>query len=308
MFALGTGLFKEIIRKDEYYVLVCGPEASGKTTFAEQFRAQCDSKFTMSRRTTIVKFNVDGFVLNLWDVGGNKDLLSIWDRYIEDCHAIIFIVDSCGSEESYELCLQALNKVMTFEQARKVPLMILFNKCDLFDVHLPLSQSASSVQDEEMDTTSKQGSSSTTTNKSELNGIDEGKSFDCIFCNYWVCQKNTQGNGWTSQDDAEYETYKAYGWEQPDFVPPMNTRTPSQCSILTASSTESRGNRKQKQEGVSRAQRLQQLKDACQNLCEQFHRVDNAVFSISALKSVNIERCRRWLTQQLLTFATPLSP
>lgn len=31
MFALGSGIFKEIIRKDEYFVLVCGPEASGKT-------------------------------------------------------------------------------------------------------------------------------------------------------------------------------------------------------------------------------------------------------------------------------------
>lgn len=110
------------------------------------------------------------------------------------------------------------------------------------------------------------------------------------------------GNGWTSQDDADYDLYKAYGWEQPDFVPPVNVRTPSQCSMSTASSIESRGNRRKKQEGLTRAQKLQQLKDACQDLCEQVHRGDLAVFSISALKSVNIERCRRWLVKFRLGF------
>lgn len=129
--------------------------------------------------------------MNFWDVGGNKDLLSLWDRYIEDCHAIVFVVDSCGNEESYELCLQALSrlflqltttnlpfldKVMSFEKAKQVPLMILFNKCDQLDVHLPLSASASSVQDEEMDDVGKPSSSSTTANRSEPNGsiMDEG--------------------------------------------------------------------------------------------------------------------------------------
>lgn len=56
----------------------------------------------------VVKFHVDGFVLHFWDVGGNKDLLDLWDRYIEDCHAIVFVIDSCGDEEHYDLCLKSL--------------------------------------------------------------------------------------------------------------------------------------------------------------------------------------------------------
>lgn len=118
------------------------------------------------------------------------------------------------------------------------------------------------------------------------------------------------GNGWTSQDDADYDAYKAYGWEQADFVPQTNLRTPSQCSISTTSSMESfkkktkNANIEQKST-LSRTERLQHLRDACQELCEQVHRADMAVFSISALKAVNIERTKKWLCQQLLCYATP---
>jgi ADP-ribosylation factor related protein 1 len=32
--------------------------------------------------------------INFWDLGGQKDLQSIWERYYSECHAIVFVVDS----------------------------------------------------------------------------------------------------------------------------------------------------------------------------------------------------------------------
>jgi len=32
--------------------------------------------------------------INFWDLGGQRDLQSIWERYYSECHAIVFVVDS----------------------------------------------------------------------------------------------------------------------------------------------------------------------------------------------------------------------
>ena len=128
----------------------------------------------------------------------------MWDRYIEDCHAIVFVADSFADAERTEATLRALStfilecklvffvlfkycahkvyysftdKLMTFEHAHFVPLMLVYNKCDMLD-------------------------------------------------------------------DAQL------------------------------------------------ALQTQQLRDVCQAACESEHRADIAAFSISALKSLNIERCR----------------
>lgn len=90
------------------------------------------------------------------------------------------------------------------------------------------------------------------------------------------------GNGWTSQDDADYDAYKAYGWEQPDFIPPPTMRTPSQCSISTTSSMESskKSTTNMKQtKMLSRTQQIQHLGDVCQDLCEQVNPADMTRFT-----------------------------
>ncbi|KAI6202847.1 hypothetical protein M3Y94_00487700 [Aphelenchoides besseyi] len=300
MFALGAGMFREMTKKNEYFVLVCGPESSGKTTFSEQFRVQCDPKFHMPKRSTptiglnLVKFDVDGFVLNFWDVGGNEELISMWDKYIEDCHAIVFVVDSCAENDQFEACIRALDKLMNFEHSHVVPLMIVFNKCDLLDIQTTSSEVVESKRDTGTDT-----------------DVDESRADseqNCSHGNGAIHEMTNDNNGWTSQDEANYEVYRAYGWEKPDFVPPPQQRTPSQCSLSTNSSStrdsEKMRNFNKNKTVVSRAQQSQRLRDVCQEICESVHRADMAVFSISALKATNIQRCRNWLSQQLLTFGT----
>ena len=41
-----------------------------------------------------MKFTLRDFILNFWDLGGQADLRSLWDNYLEQCHAIVFIIDS----------------------------------------------------------------------------------------------------------------------------------------------------------------------------------------------------------------------
>ena len=49
--------------------------------------------------TTTVGLNIGeiitaGVKLNFWDLGGQEELQSLWDKYYAESHAVIYIVDS----------------------------------------------------------------------------------------------------------------------------------------------------------------------------------------------------------------------
>lgn len=40
--------------------------------------------------------------LNFWDVGGQQDLQVLWDKYISECHGIVFVVDASNESRLNE--------------------------------------------------------------------------------------------------------------------------------------------------------------------------------------------------------------
>lgn len=68
--------------------------------------------------------------ITFWDLGGQSDLQTIWASYYAECHAILFIVDSCDKDRLEESC-QALGKVMSNMDAEGVPVLMLANKQDV---------------------------------------------------------------------------------------------------------------------------------------------------------------------------------
>ncbi|XP_051142542.1 uncharacterized protein LOC127259327 isoform X2 [Andrographis paniculata] len=70
--------------------------------------------------------------LVFWDLGGQPGLRSIWEKYYEEAHAVIFVVDAaCPSR--FEESKSALEKVLQHEDLQGAPLLILANKQDLQD-------------------------------------------------------------------------------------------------------------------------------------------------------------------------------
>ncbi|KAG0483195.1 hypothetical protein HPP92_011279 [Vanilla planifolia] len=68
--------------------------------------------------------------LVFWDLGGQIGLRTIWEKYYEEAHAIIYVIDaSCPS--SFEDAKSALEKVLRHDDLRGAPLLILANKQDL---------------------------------------------------------------------------------------------------------------------------------------------------------------------------------
>ncbi|CAD5211469.1 unnamed protein product [Bursaphelenchus xylophilus] len=297
MFSLGRGMYQEMVRKDEFFVLVCGAEGVGKTTFAEQIRAQCDPRFKAPKKPSstiglnLVKFETDGFLLNFWDVGGNVELQDLWNRYLDDCHAIIFVAETTGDEEKIEESLQAFERVQKHERALTLPLLILMNKSDQLEEE---KNGENHKIEEGKDVQEAQGPSRLEPKISRDDlfkfierqentpiGMDESSSQTSSIRSspslqdQWKKRKKNEVEesprpgslvrGWTETDDERYDQFKAYGW--------------SSCEM-------------EEEHASNGDKRRLDLMEELRERADKSHRADLAVFSISALKAHNLERCR----------------
>lgn len=68
--------------------------------------------------------------LTVWDIGGQKSMRSNWRYYLDDCKALVFVVDSSDPSRLPEAQM-VLKKCLSDEKLRGVPLMVLANKKDL---------------------------------------------------------------------------------------------------------------------------------------------------------------------------------
>lgn len=138
MFALFSGLWKYLFQKDEYCILILGLDNAGKSTLLEQIKRMYGKNYSglpFEKITTTVglnigKINMSHVKLIFWDLGGQQELQSLWDKYYEECHGVIFVIDSTD-ETRMEESHQAFNKVVQDPQLQGIPLLILVNKQDL---------------------------------------------------------------------------------------------------------------------------------------------------------------------------------
>ncbi|XP_051685080.1 ADP-ribosylation factor-related protein 1 isoform X4 [Oryctolagus cuniculus] len=160
MYTLLSGLYKYMFQKDEYCILILGLDNAGKTTFLEQSKTRFSKNYkgmSLSKITTTVGLNI-GTVdvgkarLMFWDLGGQEELQSLWDKgpargpwpaaaptlhrlppslqYYAECHGVIYVIDSTDEGRLLE-SKQAFEKVVTSEALDGVPVLVLANKQDV---------------------------------------------------------------------------------------------------------------------------------------------------------------------------------
>ncbi|KAL4560488.1 hypothetical protein LXL04_032640 [Taraxacum kok-saghyz] len=110
MFSLFYGLWKYLVSKTEFHVVILGIDKAGKTTLFEKLKTQYSSleglppdRIVPTVELNIGRIETSNSKLVFWDLGGQSGLRSIWEKYYEEAHAVIFVVDaSCPSrfEES----------------------------------------------------------------------------------------------------------------------------------------------------------------------------------------------------------------
>ncbi|XP_054787320.1 uncharacterized protein LOC129298749 [Prosopis cineraria] len=137
MFTLFYGLWKYMFSKTEFHVLILGIDKAGKTTLLEKLKSSYSNleglppdRIVPTVGLNIGRIEVSNTKLVFWDLGGQPGLRSIWEKYYEEAHAVIFVIDAaCPSR--FEDAKSALEKVLRHEDLQGAPLLILANKQDL---------------------------------------------------------------------------------------------------------------------------------------------------------------------------------
>ncbi|GAM20273.1 hypothetical protein SAMD00019534_034480 [Acytostelium subglobosum LB1] len=139
MFGLFYGLWKYMFSKTEYYVLILGLDGAGKTTLLEEIKTKYTKTPGLPPQSIIptVGLNIgriiiDSIKLIFWDLGGQVDLRSIWDKYYTSIHAVIYVVDSADQARLNESKTE-LERIIAHDDLRDVPILLFFNKQDLPD-------------------------------------------------------------------------------------------------------------------------------------------------------------------------------
>ncbi|XP_044507085.1 ADP-ribosylation factor-related protein 1-like isoform X1 [Mangifera indica] len=160
MFSLFYGLWKYMFSKTEFHVLILGIDKAGKTTLLEKLKSLYSNveglppdRIVPTVGLNIGRIEVSNSKLVFWDLGGQNlfflcrgkllmlafcdgldepGLRSIWEKYYEEAHAVVYVIDAaCASR--FEDSKSALEKVLRHEDLQGAPLLILANKQDLPD-------------------------------------------------------------------------------------------------------------------------------------------------------------------------------
>eukprot|EP00008_Paramoeba_atlantica_P012281 CAMPEP_0201476434 /NCGR_PEP_ID=MMETSP0151_2-20130828/1632_1 /ASSEMBLY_ACC=CAM_ASM_000257 /TAXON_ID=200890 /ORGANISM="Paramoeba atlantica, Strain 621/1 / CCAP 1560/9" /LENGTH=192 /DNA_ID=CAMNT_0047856787 /DNA_START=100 /DNA_END=678 /DNA_ORIENTATION=+ len=144
MFGLLSGLWDYAFTKHEMFVLIIGLEEAGKTTFLEKlkgiYKGQRNAKPPPTSPTVglnIARVDAGPIKLTFWDLGGQQGLRSIWQKYMKDASACVFVVDATSTKERIEEARQTLKWVLEDPNMGRIPLLVVANKQDIPGSRLP---------------------------------------------------------------------------------------------------------------------------------------------------------------------------
>ena len=112
-------------------ITILGLQSAGKTTLA---RVLAGGEFTTDSLPT-VGFNLKRIqrghiTLKAWDIGGQPQYRTMWERYCVSSSCIVFVVDS-ADREALPVAREELQALLENDSLSGIPLLVLGNKSDL---------------------------------------------------------------------------------------------------------------------------------------------------------------------------------
>ncbi|KAF9793190.1 P-loop containing nucleoside triphosphate hydrolase protein [Thelephora terrestris] len=136
MYHLLKGFHEYLTRKEEFSVIIVGLDGAGKTTLLEKIKTLYNDvpgltpdKIAPTVGQNMGKITLPSTILKFWDLGGQKGIRSIWPRYYDDCHAVVYVIDAEDRERLGE-GWEVFDSVLSNPQILNVPLLLLANKQD----------------------------------------------------------------------------------------------------------------------------------------------------------------------------------
>lgn len=122
------------LKKDETEarILVLGLDNAGKTTILKKLSEEDASHIMPTQGFNVKSLQVDGFKLNMWDIGGQKSIRPYWRNYYEQTDALIYVIDSADRRRLEETGVE-LTQLLEEEKMTGAPVMIFANKQDLLN-------------------------------------------------------------------------------------------------------------------------------------------------------------------------------
>ncbi|CCM03208.1 uncharacterized protein FIBRA_05332 [Fibroporia radiculosa] len=125
-----------ILYEEEFSVIILGLDGAGKTTLLEKIKTLYNDtpglapdKIGPTVGQNMGKITLPSTILQFWDLGGQRGIRSIWHRYYDDCHAVVFVLDAQDRERLGE-GWEVFDSVLSSPKILGVPLLLLANKQD----------------------------------------------------------------------------------------------------------------------------------------------------------------------------------
>merc|ERR1719163_578731 len=114
----------------EARILVVGLDNAGKTTILKAMSDEKIEDIMPTQGFNIKSLTHDGFKLNVWDIGGQREIRPYWKNYYEGTDGIVYVVDS-ADDMRIEEAHKELTDILGEEMLAKVPLLVYANKQDM---------------------------------------------------------------------------------------------------------------------------------------------------------------------------------
>ncbi|XP_072512788.1 ADP-ribosylation factor-like protein 11 [Salminus brasiliensis] len=128
---MGPMLSKKFLKTQQ--VVLMGLDSSGKSTLLYRLHRGVVMETLPTIGFNVVTLELDKkTTLTVWDIGGQGSMRANWRYYLEECEALVFVVDAADRARMDEAS-KALKKILKDQNMTDVPLLVLANKSDLPD-------------------------------------------------------------------------------------------------------------------------------------------------------------------------------
>eukprot|EP00968_Pinguiococcus_pyrenoidosus_P000261 scaffold13_cov241-Pinguiococcus_pyrenoidosus.AAC.34 len=137
MFSLLYGMVQQCLVRPEVILLMLGVDSAGKTTTLEALKSLFNHTASIPPNLipptiglNLAKLRLPHCQVTIWDVGGQQKMRSIWQKYYQRAHGLIFVIDA-ADRSRFEEVARILRNVLGHEDLRHLPVLLLANKQDM---------------------------------------------------------------------------------------------------------------------------------------------------------------------------------